>query len=44
MEACGAGQPVSLRLRDAYGQSRRYHFIASFLEEHLRHHAKALLG
>lgn len=43
VEACGAaGQQVSLRMRDGYDHS--YHFIASFIEEHLRHHAKALLG
>ena len=43
VEACGAaGQQVSLRMRDGYDHS--YYFIASFIEEHLRHHAKALIG
>jgi S-formylglutathione hydrolase len=43
VEACGAaGQQVSLRMRDGYDHS--YYFIASFIEEHLRHHAKALVG
>lgn len=43
VEACGAaGQQVSLRMRDGHDHS--YYFIASFIEEHLRHHAKALLG
>lgn len=39
--ACAeAGQPLELRLRDGYDHS--YHFIASFVEEHLRFHARAL--
>jgi S-formylglutathione hydrolase len=39
--ACAAaGQPLALRLRDGYDHS--YYFIASFVEEHLRHHARAL--
>jgi S-formylglutathione hydrolase len=29
-------------MRDGYDHS--YYFIASFIEEHLRHHAKALVG
>jgi S-formylglutathione hydrolase len=33
-------QPVELRLRDGYDHS--YWFIASFVEDHLRHHARAL--
>ncbi|MDB4930343.1 MAG: S-formylglutathione hydrolase [Myxococcaceae bacterium] len=40
-EACAAaGQPLSLRMRDGYDHS--YYFIATVVEEHLRHHAKAL--
>jgi S-formylglutathione hydrolase len=39
--ACAAaGQPLELRVRDGYDHS--YYFIATFLEEHLRHHARAL--
>ncbi|TAK27813.1 MAG: S-formylglutathione hydrolase [Myxococcaceae bacterium] len=42
-EACAAaGQRLSLRMRDGYDHS--YYFIETFIEEHLRHHAKALLG
>jgi S-formylglutathione hydrolase len=41
--ACrSAGQPLRLRLQQGYDHS--YYFIASFVEDHLRHHAKALLG
>jgi S-formylglutathione hydrolase len=40
-EACAAaGQPLELRLREGYDHS--YWFIASFLESHLQHHARAL--
>ena len=40
-EACAAvGQPLELRLRDGYDHS--YFFIATFVEDHLRHHARAL--
>ena len=43
VEACAeAGQALSLRMRDGYDHS--YYFIETFIEEHLRHHAKALLG
>src|SRR5262249_30649579 len=38
--AAEAGQPLALRLREGYDHS--YYFIASFVEEHLRHHAAAL--
>jgi S-formylglutathione hydrolase len=39
--ACAAsGQPLALRLREGYDHS--YYFIATFVEEHLRHHAAAL--
>ncbi len=42
-EACGAAGPlVSLRMHDGYDHS--YYFIESLIEEHLRHHAKALVG
>lgn len=37
-----AGQP--LRLRRHAGYDHGYYFIASFVEDHLRHHAQALLG
>lgn len=41
--ACvAAQQPLALRMRDGHDHS--YYFIATFIEEHLRHHAKALLG
>ncbi len=35
-----AGQPLKLRMREGYDHS--YFFIASFIEDHLRHHAAAL--
>lgn len=39
--ACAAaGQPLELRLRDGYDHS--YWMIATFVEDHLRHHARAL--
>ena len=39
--ACDAAdQPLELRMRDGYDHS--YYFVASFIEEHLRHHAAAL--
>jgi S-formylglutathione hydrolase len=39
--ACAAaGQPLELRRRDGYDHS--YYFIASFVDEQLRHHAEAL--
>lgn len=41
--ACAAaGQPLDLRLHEGYDHS--YYFIATFVEDHLRHHARALLG
>ena len=41
--ACeAAGHPLSLRLRPGYDHS--YYFIASFIGEHLAHHAAALRG
>ena len=42
-EACArAGQPLRLRRHDGYDHS--YYFIASFMADHVRHHAKALVG
>jgi len=37
-----AGQPLMLRRHDGYDHG--YYFIASFMEDHLRHHAAALAG
>jgi S-formylglutathione hydrolase len=37
-----AGHPLELRYQEGYDHS--YFFIASFIEDHLRHHAAALLG
>ena len=40
-EACAAaGQPLTLRMQDGYDHS--YYFIASFIGDHIAHHAKAL--
>lgn len=40
-EACAlAGQPLRLRRQEGYDHS--YYFIASFMEDHLRHHAAVL--
>jgi len=40
--ACNAmEQPLTLRLQDGYDHS--YHFIASFIGEHIAYHAKALM-
>lgn len=40
-EACeAAGHPLDLRLRPGYDHS--YYFIASFIDEHLAHHAEVL--
>lgn len=36
-----AGQPVDVRIQPGYDHS--YYFISTFMEDHLRHHAKALL-
>ncbi len=38
--AKAAGHPLTLRLQPGYDHS--YYFIASFIEDHLRHHAAAL--
>ncbi|MEQ8456690.1 MAG: S-formylglutathione hydrolase [Sandaracinaceae bacterium] len=40
-KACAdAGQPLTLRMQDGYDHS--YYFIATFVEDHLRHHAAHL--
>jgi S-formylglutathione hydrolase len=40
-EACKkAGQPLTLRFQEGYNHS--YYFIATFIEDHIRHHAAAL--
>lgn len=42
-EACrAAGQELELRRHEGYDHS--YYFIATFVEDHLRHHARALCG
>ena len=42
-QACAdAGQALELRMREGYDHS--YYFIATFVEDHLRHHARALFG
>ena len=40
--AAAHGHPLTLRMQPGYDHS--YFFIASFIEDHLRHHARALLG
>jgi S-formylglutathione hydrolase len=40
--ALAADHPLTLRLQPGYDHS--YYFIASFIDDHLRHHAKALLS
>lgn len=40
--AAAAGHPLTLRLQPDYDHS--YWFIASFIDDHLRHHAAALKG
>ncbi|MEZ4321928.1 MAG: S-formylglutathione hydrolase [Myxococcota bacterium] len=43
LEACeAAGHPVTFRLQPGYDHS--YYFIASFMEDHVAHHAAALKG
>ena len=40
--ACkAAGQPLNLRMRQGYNHN--YFFVSTFVEDHLRHHAAALL-
>ncbi|HEY8904580.1 MAG TPA: S-formylglutathione hydrolase [Rhodoferax sp.] len=38
--AIAVGHPLTLRMQPGYDHS--YHFIASFIDDHLRHHAQAL--
>ncbi|TXH92861.1 MAG: S-formylglutathione hydrolase, partial [Pseudomonas sp.] len=38
--ANAVGYPLTLRLQPGYDHS--YYFIASFIDDHLRHHAAAL--
>lgn len=40
--AAAVGHPLTLRMQPDYDHS--YFFIASFIDDHLRHHAAALLG
>ena len=40
MACAEVGQPLSLRTREGYDHS--YFFIASFVDEHITFHAKAL--
>lgn len=40
--ARAAGHPLTLRMQPGYDHS--YYFIASFIDDHLRHHAEALKG
>ncbi|MGB8687900.1 MAG: S-formylglutathione hydrolase [Microcoleus sp.] len=40
-EACAkAGQPLTLRMQEGYDHS--YYFVASFMEDHIQHHAAVL--
>lgn len=42
-EACAkVGQTLNLRIQEGYDHS--YYFIATFMEDHIRHHAAALCG
>jgi len=42
-QACeAAGHPLQLRMRPGYDHS--YYFIATFMDEHMAHHARALQG
>ncbi len=40
--AAARNYPLTLRMQPGYDHS--YYFIASFIDDHLRHHAQALLG
>ena len=40
--AAAAGHPLTLGMQPGYDHS--YYFIASFIDEHLRHHARALMA
>ncbi|HSX88995.1 MAG TPA: alpha/beta hydrolase-fold protein, partial [Pseudomonas sp.] len=39
--AQASGHPLTLRMQPGYDHS--YYFIASFIDDHLRHHAQALV-
>jgi S-formylglutathione hydrolase len=42
-DACASvGQTLNLRIQEGYDHS--YHFVSTFMEDHLRHHAAALSG
>ncbi|HEY9629407.1 MAG TPA: S-formylglutathione hydrolase [Coleofasciculaceae cyanobacterium] len=42
-KACAeVGQSLNLRMQEGYDHS--YYFIATFMQDHIRHHAKALCG
>lgn len=42
-QACKeAGQPLTLRMQEGYNHG--YYFVATFIEDHIRHHAAALCG
>lgn len=41
--ACSPDVPIDLELRIQDGYDHSYYFIASFIDDHLRHHAKHLL-
>jgi S-formylglutathione hydrolase len=41
VQACAENRiPVALRMRDGYDHS--YYFIATFIDDHIRHHAERL--
>ncbi|WP_275424999.1 S-formylglutathione hydrolase [Archangium violaceum] len=40
--AAAAGHPLTLRRQPGYDHG--YYFVSSFIDDHLRHHAQALLG
>jgi S-formylglutathione hydrolase len=40
LRAAAAGRPLELRIHEGYDHS--YYFIATFVEDHLRHHARLL--
>lgn len=40
--AAAAGHPLTLRRQEGYDHG--YYFVSSFIDDHLRHHARALMG
>jgi S-formylglutathione hydrolase len=40
--AAAAGHPLTLRRQEGYDHG--YYFVSSFIDNHLRHHARALMG